>query len=466
MVAGLAELYTGQRVNFFMWLSGGANHAPPARRTALWLAALAALAILPYVRVAELPFISDDYIQIFLGWKYGAVSGWRDLALDPLYRCRSTSLVMSYWTWRFFDLNPLAYYSSSILLHVFNTWLVFGLGAWRFVGWRLSALAAGFFAVFEGHQEAVIWYAALPELLVFFFSVSTFLLWILWLQSGCARWRHYLCALAGFFLALASKESSVVIVPLLFAATLLERAHLRRALLLWLPFVSLAVFYALSIHASRSEHLFYHDGTFSLTAFFLKTLTISTGRLFWVWGYAGLLALLLFRPAHWMRTLSIAAVWIVITFLPYSFLTYMPRVPSRHTYLASAGLALIVAAGALALRWRMAEKHPWALPALATLLVVHNCGYVLTRKHAQFKERAEPTEKLLNLARRTPGTIYLHCFPYGGEVAELALEVSGVKSRKQLVIGGTPPPDAESYCLGSVDDHIRAGAPLPSAGSL
>ena len=31
--------------------------------------------------------------------------------------------------------------------------------------------------------------------------------------------------------------------------------------------------------------------------------------------------------------------------MPYSFLTYMPRLPSRHTYLASVGLAFIVAAG-------------------------------------------------------------------------------------------------------------------------
>jgi hypothetical protein len=156
----------------------------------------------------------------------------------------------------------------------------------------------------------------------------------------------------------------------------------------------------------------------------------------------------------------------VITLLPYSFLTYMPRVPSRHTYLASAGLALIVAAGALAFRIRTAEKYPWALPALAALLVVHNSGYTLTRKHAQYKERAEPTEKLLQLARNTPGTLYLHCFPYGIEVAQLTLEVTGVKSREQLVIGGTPPPDAVPYCLGGAEDHARAGVPLPTAGSL
>jgi hypothetical protein len=40
------------------------------------------------------------------------------------------------------------------------------------------------------------------------------------------------------------------------------------------------------------------------------------------------------RPAA-QRLLYGAATWIAITLLPYSFLTYMPQVPSRHVYLAS-----------------------------------------------------------------------------------------------------------------------------------
>ena len=113
---------------------------------------------------------------------------------------------------------------------------------------------------------------------------------------------------------------------------------------------ALAVVYALLIHASRSGHLFYHDDTFSLSAPFLTTLAISTGRLIWFWGLAAFLVLAVLRPARWLRTVTFAAVWVVITFLPYAFLTYMPRVPSRHTYFASAGLALVVAAGILACR--------------------------------------------------------------------------------------------------------------------
>jgi hypothetical protein len=164
--------------------------------------------------------------------------------------------------------------------------------------------------------------------------------------------------------------------------------------------------------------------------------------------------------------LTLAAVWIVITFLPYSFLTYMPRVPSRHTYFASAGLALVVAAGALAIRARAGRARSWAMPALVTALIVHNCGYIWTRKQAQYMERAAPTESLLRLARNVPGPIYLHCFPYGAEIARLALEVTGAKSSKLLVIGGTPPENAVPLCFGVHPLAAKAGEPPPPTASL
>jgi hypothetical protein len=53
---------------------------------------------------------------------------------DPLYRCRATSLVITYWTERLFGLNALAFNASSLLLHILNTWLVLALGRWKVVG--------------------------------------------------------------------------------------------------------------------------------------------------------------------------------------------------------------------------------------------------------------------------------------------------------------------------------------------
>ncbi|MEO8130612.1 MAG: glycosyltransferase family 2 protein, partial [Bryobacteraceae bacterium] len=62
--------------------------------------AIVTLAFAAYARSLWLPFVSDDYVQIELGRQFGPVSGWGDLLHDALYRCRATSLILTYWTER------------------------------------------------------------------------------------------------------------------------------------------------------------------------------------------------------------------------------------------------------------------------------------------------------------------------------------------------------------------------------
>jgi hypothetical protein len=396
--------------------------------------ALAGLAILTYLPFLRLPPIADDYVQIGLARNYGPVSGWASLAADPLYRCRATSLILTYWTERLFGISPPAINWSSVLLHILNVWLVAALGLWRPVGWRMSVVAAAFFAVYEGHQEAVIWYSALPELLVFFFSVLCLLFWILWLQSSKASRGYYAAAMVSFLLALASKESAVAVVPLLLVPLSLEWSQWKRRPAWTVPFAVLACAYAGLIFAARSQHLHFNDaGTFSLHAPFPLTWSVSLLRLLWFWGFLSLLVLVIARARDSRRLLVLAFAWIGITLLPYSFLKYMPRVPSRHTYFASAGLSLVVAAGFLCLHERLGKDRRWAAYTVAAVLLLHNCGYLWTRKYAQYIERAAPTEALIRLARQTRGPIYMHCFPYDPSVATLAVEIETGRPGKSLL---------------------------------
>lgn len=394
-----------------------------SRRTGLVLLGLAAVAIIPYLRALGLPLIADDYVQIWLGRRFGPVDGWPALAADALYRCRATSLVLTYWTERIFGLHTGVFNWSSVILHVCNTWLVFALGFWRPVGWRLAALAAAFFAVYEGHQEAVIWYAALPELLVFFFTLAAFVFWTLWVQSDGRRWRYYAAALAAFLLALLSKESSVILAGLALLPVWTERIHWRRWLAPWAVFVGLVGVYTALIFGGRANHLHFHDGTFSLSGPFLLVLANSSARLFWFWGWLALLVVLLRAPARWRKLLMLAGAWVAITFLPYSFLTYMPRVPSRHTYFASVGLAWVIGAAAVVIHERWHARHRWAPYVLAAVLLVQNCVYLWTRKHQQYLVRAAPTEELIKFARKASGPVYLHCFPYDPAVGQWAVEM-------------------------------------------
>ena len=119
--------------------------------------------------------MEDDYPNIEQALKFGSPAA---PLTDPIFRMRATS----YWAmeaiYRTFHMSPVAYHTTSLLLHIANTWLVyFALLAWPQT--RAAAIwAAGFFAVHEGHQEAVMWFSAINELLQFFFGGLAFLLWM------------------------------------------------------------------------------------------------------------------------------------------------------------------------------------------------------------------------------------------------------------------------------------------------
>jgi hypothetical protein len=112
----------------------------------------------------------------------------------------------------------------------------------------------------------------------------------------------------------------------------------------------------------------------------------------------------------------------VLTFLPYCFIAYMPRVPSRHTYFASVGLAVIVAAAFVVAGEVLGRYRRWAPAAVAAAMLLHNVGYLWIHKLEQYEARAEPTEALVKFGRSTEGPIYVKCFPYAMDVAQYALQ--------------------------------------------
>ncbi|MBI1786034.1 MAG: glycosyltransferase [Acidobacteria bacterium] len=439
-----------------VWTRATALPNPTSRLTLkpaiLICLAIAMLAVLAYARALWLPFIADDYLQIELGRQYGPVPGWGALLGDALYRCRATSLVLTYWTERAFGLDPFFFNLSSLAIHTLNSMLVFALGLWRPIGWRLSAVAACFFAVCQHHAEAVIWDAAIPELLVFTFSLLSFLCWVWWLQAGRGSRTAYWCAFAGFLAALLSKESAVALAPLLLFAGMLEPSRRRVILVRVLPFALCAAAYFGLVYAARSTHLHFNDaGTFSLGAPFVWTLLRSSARLLRVWGAVGLIALVVWKARTWARPLAIAGVWWVLTLLPYCFLTYMPHVPSRHTYFASVGLSLLVAAALIELHARTARRHGMRVAALiAGIIIVHQCAYLWTRKQAQFELRARPTEELLRTVWQATSTVYVKCFPYDPSIAGLAVRIRARDSTGTPIVFGPVAAnraDAHDWCF-------------------
>jgi len=394
------------------------------------LFSIALLAVISYIPTLTQPLIEDDYPNIALARVYGPLTGWGKMAHDEVNRVRATTFVLTHWVERSFGLLPAAFYAFSILLHVVNCLLLYALGRWQAIGFRVSAWSAAFFAIAEGHQEAIKWYSACNELLLFLFGALSLLSWLIFLEQKQRGWRWYISSLCFFILALLSKESSLILIPLLFLPLLVPEFKLRRILFL-LPFAILGVVYAVLIFQTHNHSFRFHDQSFELSAPFWETWTKSFFALFWPWGWLAVIALFVWRKSE--RLLGLAVFWVSISFVPYMFVAYLHRIPSRQTYLASAGLSLIVGAAVVALRERIKPTRAWLAILLLGIMLLHNVVYLWTRKHKQFLQRAEPTEQLIAFARKTNGLIYVRCFPRPPIIGDAAVEVALGKPHGTLI---------------------------------
>jgi len=373
------------------------------------LAILALLCVLAYAPSVRLPLIEDDYPSLAQAQTLGAPWQLADLFHNTVFRVRATSVWSMYWLWQIAHLTPAVYHAFSLLLHILNTWLVYAIVA----GWlrvRAPAFwAAAFFAVQEGHQEAVMWFTAINELWMFLFGAAA--LW--WgIQRG-----HRIAGPILFFLALISKESAIIFLPLYW----LIEPNWRRLV----PYAAIGALVTGSIFLSHAGSFRFSDGSFSLHAPFWLTWPRGIFRVLWIWGIIAIVILIARRA--FTRFAGIALAWIAIALLPYIFLTYSTAIPSRQTYLATVGLAMMFAMAIDTFRRRE------AIALLAAVMLIHNIGYLWTRKRAQFLQRAEPTERLIQMAKTADGPIWIRCFPRTDWIAKEAVHLGAGKPDTILV---------------------------------
>jgi hypothetical protein len=84
-----------------------------------------------------------------------------------------------------------------------------------------------------------------------------------------------------------------------------------------------------------------------------------------------------------------------------------------------------------------------ALHWLLAAVLLHNCGMLWGRKQGQFLERAEPTTRIIELARDTHGDIWVRCFPRAPIVADAAVELGAPDFEGVLIWGPVLDPGAE-----------------------
>jgi len=178
----------------------------------------------------------------------------------------------------------------------------------------------------------------------------------------------------------------------------------------------------------------------------------STRTLFRFWGAMSLIALAIWKVRYGARLITIASVWLVLTLLPYCFLTYMPTVPSRHTYLGSVSLSLVVGAALLELRQRTEARHGRKVIAgICAAIILHESLYLWLKKHKQFEARAQPTERLWRLVVESPAKpIHVKCFPLPAVIADevVRLRVEPGAARR-VVFEATEGAEEVDLCAGS-----------------
>ncbi len=368
------------------------------------------LCVLAYARSLGLPLLEDDYPNITGARTWGTLAGFSTLMHTGLIVLRSTGYWLTALVWSAMGFQPVAYRAVSLLLHIANALLIFALCR-SLPNWRPVAFwAAAFFAVHEGHQEAVMWVSANNELLMLLFGLAALWCWM-------RQWR--VLSLLLFALALLSKESAVILLPMFLLV--MPVTEWRRSIRRLVPFALLALGAVAIVISTRTYSFRFNDGSFSLHSPFWITWPRSYGRLLWVWGWAALLWLFVRRNKFGgSRVVVQALLWMGLGLIPYSFLTYSTAIPSRQTYLASFGLALLVG---LALADLASVSRQWVAVVLVAMLL-NNVGYLWTKKQQQFAERAAPTEQLLELVKRTKGLVKIQCFPQPQIVADEAVRVA------------------------------------------
>jgi hypothetical protein len=369
---------------------------------------LGALVWAAYLPALNNGFISDDYVILERAehWKHDLSylfsippEGFR----GTMYLC--FALIKTLVGYR-----PAVFYAFTIFLHFANCLLLFRLVA-RLTGRRDAATTAAIlFAVVQDPQEAVMWLSAMTETLLGSFALLALLSW---------NSRRYIWAIAACCAAMFSKESGVI-VPLLIVLTDQAdgRLNLRKQhFALLIPTAAFAAFFL----GTMRENALAGSGLFGFHFGAAVTWIFTLHRMSLPWPYLALLACWrggrfslpagLFRPAAWVMS----------ALLPYIWITYQNHLPSRHQYLAAAGMAWVVA------HLLTRGPRPALRPIFLTAFVLVNIGYLWLAKDKQYVMRAAPTQRLVGeLQVRVPQRILLRQFPLNPWIArDVALSVPG-----------------------------------------
>ena len=159
--------------------------------------------------------------------------------------------------YRFCGLNPAGYHLFKLFLHILTVILVFYMIGGYFANFRTAFTAALLFALHPIHTEAVTWISGITDAMVTPFILLALIMYLKAIpgradESAAAMPPSpvrvvicYACSLACFFVGLFSKETAVILIPLIILYDLLfDRPRFRlRRVAAYFPYAGLFVVY-------------------------------------------------------------------------------------------------------------------------------------------------------------------------------------------------------------------------------
>lgn len=301
-----------------------------------------------------------------------------------------------------FGEQAAAYYWTNIGIHAVNAVLVFVLLRGFGCGRAVATLSALLFGVGAPHWVATALVAARPEGLVTAFVLGTLIAFQRWKASGSKAWYGGMIAL--FVLAMASKETAVVIAPLMVIVEWLfcRRVTLRGQEPIWIMagLGGLAMFANSRIATEWSEsfgigvHMVPQIES-GLVQIWAPVVVGESFRWLWVAPAAALVA----AVAAGNRYQRLGAAWLLLTLLPYTLGHKYGTIAPRYMYLASVGAQLLVASSVWAAwEWARAAQARVVLAAAVLGLL----GFHIAAARGYMAERRDLTYRLRYAAQLKP----------------------------------------------------------------
>jgi len=358
-------------------------------------------------------FLNDDVQWLHDARHFDAWKMWHVDRYDHFYR--PAIELYFYLGRRFYGCAAVPFHLTSIAVHLLNTWILYELA--RSVGGRaFGVLTAVLFVAQPGYVEAVVWVAAITDLLPALWYLLTLWLLLLVLRRGGTRPLLYAGMLASFTACLLTHESSATLLPMMLALEFTVRSDGRqppsavlramaRSAAKYAPFVILLLGYLAIEYTVNSRSYLIRDSNYRFgwhavphVLQYLASLYVGS-RSAMSYGFIGIVAgsCLVFGSPR----VRFFIAWIIVTLLPPAFFTWDNT--SRYLYVPAAGFAMLLAhgvvrAGSFAERWWPRRTSQWVTAVLAAILAIRFMSHAALAANG-IAERTRPYERFAATVR-------------------------------------------------------------------